>query len=297
MGDLPAGAQRAEVTVPRDLHGERLDRAAPALVEGLSRTRSRSVIAMGGVYIGSKRCHVASRKVRAGDCLTVVWHPRVVKPVVLPLDVILSDDDVVVVCKPAGQHVQGTPLGDAGTLVRDLEKSFGPSTRLMHRLDADASGLLVAARHRGASQKLDPQFRRHSIERAYLAACAGKPPEGPCTRDLVAADGRMRPAQDGESGSSAHTDIAIVGGTDTTSLVEARLHTGRTHQIRVHLMSLGSPILGDKLYGGPSRQRLCLHAWKIGFDHPTTGERMVFERLPDREYWSAAGVAAWNPST
>ena len=178
--------------------GERLDKALPALADGLSRTLARKVIAMGGVYIGHERCKVASRKVWPGDCLTATWHPDVLSPPRFELNVVHEDARVIVVDKPPRQHVQGTAQGDVGTLTRMLQRQFGDDVQLAHRLDAPASGLVIAGRDAEATAKLMACFRVHDVTRAYLAAVSGSPEPGPCRLPLARDGRRMRIAQSSE---------------------------------------------------------------------------------------------------
>lgn len=296
LGAQGAGARRVAVVVPPALAGQRLDKALAALVDDVSRGKARKLIGAGAVYLGEQRCRVASRAVEAGDHLLATWHHAVEARSAAPLRVLYEDDDIVVVSKPAGQHVQGTELGDAGTLTRALQKRYGDDVRLMHRIDAGASGVLVAARHKKASGALTPQFREHTIGRRYLAITDSRPPDGPCERPLVK-DGRtMRVARDSEDGLAARTEVLVLRSqTDQPTgpvLVEARLFTGRTHQIRVHLTSLGAPIVGDRRYGGRAAVRMCLHAVELDLQHPADGRGMHFEDAPGPDFWAAGGLEA-----
>jgi 23S rRNA pseudouridine1911/1915/1917 synthase len=287
------GAERGEARVPEELDGERLDRALAALIPGLSRTQARRVIALGGAWIGTERIHVASRTVRRGDRLTATWHDAVREAPSWPLSVVYQDPCVVVVDKPSGQLSQASELGDEGSLARELGRRYGPAIRLMHRLDAGASGLLVAARDPEASAALTPQMRDHTIERSYVCWAGARPPVGPCEIPLLREGRRMRVAAAGEPGIPARTDFEVLPGPPARPgavLVGATLHTGRTHQIRVHLASLGAPILGDRVYGGPDAARLCLHATRLAFAHPSDGRRICFEASPPPDFWAAAGA-------
>ena len=181
LKDPGAGAIRHQVVVPFELSGERLDRALATLIDDVSRTLARKVIGMGAVYIGKKRCRVASRTVTAGDRLTATWHPQILQPKSFKLRILHSDEHVVVLAKPAGQIVAGTELGDAGSLQLALEKRFDNKTKLMHRLDMAASGLMLAARTKRATRVLTPQFREHTIGRKYLAITERAVEDGSCT--------------------------------------------------------------------------------------------------------------------
>lgn len=289
LGPPAAGAERRQVVVPADKEGERLDRALSQLIPDLSRTLARKVIGMGSVYVGKQRVRVASRPVMARDVLTATWHPSVLKPARFPLDVLYADEDVVVVSKPAGQLVAGTELGDAGSLQLALERKFGTHIRLMHRLDMGASGLLLAALTKQASRYLTPQFREHTIERRYLAITSHAPAQGLCDQSLRKEKRRVVLAGD-RPGMTARTHFKVLADEGELALVQATLETGRTHQIRVHLQSLGCSIVGDKLYEGLQSPRLCLHAALLAFTHPSSRKRMTFASPPAQEFFEKGGI-------
>jgi 23S rRNA pseudouridine1911/1915/1917 synthase len=291
LKDPAAGAIRHQVIVPPELAGERLDRALPALVVDMSRTLARKVIGMGAVYIGKKRCRVSSRPVNAGDRLTATWHAHVLKPRTYKLNILHSDEHVVVLSKPAGQIVAGTELGDAGSLQLALERQFDDRTKLMHRLDMGASGLMVAARTKRATRVLTPQFREHTIGRRYLAITERSVQEGSCTFKLRK-DRRRVVLAGKREGMEARTDFSLVASEGERALLEATLYTGRTHQIRVHLQGLGAPIVGDQSYGGLNADRLCLHAALLEFNHPMGGKRLSFVQPPSTDFFRAGNLNA-----
>jgi RluA family pseudouridine synthase len=237
--------------------------------------------------VGKRRVRMASFTLRAGDVLAATWHPDILEPERFELDIVHSDADLVVIDKPSGQLSQGSELGDVGSLIHALERRFGRDVRLMHRLDKGASGLLVAGLNPAATAALTPQFRDHTLERRYVALVAGHPPAGPCETPLVIAGRTVRVARPGEDGLPARSDIAVLETRETPAgpraLIEVRLHTGRTHQIRVHLASLGAPLVGDPLYGGPEAPRLALHARVLGLVHPD-GTTRRWERPPGPDF-------------
>ncbi len=283
-----AGARRASFVVPPELAGTRLDKALAAGIDGLSRAVARKVIGMGGVYLGNLRCRVASKPVEAGDALTVTWHPEVLTPERFPLAIVHEDARLVVVDKPAQQLSFGSELGDVGSLAYALARRFGPEAALMHRLDKPASGLLLVARDADAAAHMTPQVREHTMSRRYFAIAAGAPVPGWCEAPLVK-DGRsVRPARPGEDGMPARSLVEVVDAAGGFTLVQVTLETGRTHQIRVHLASLGAPLVGDRLYGGPPAPRVCLHAAHLGFVHPD-GRALAFDAAPPADFWTAAG--------
>jgi len=286
-----AGAQRASFVVSAELAGTRLDKALAAGVDGMSRATARKVIGMGAGYLGTQRCRVASKPVEVGDALTVTWHPDVLTPQRFELKVVHEDARVVVVDKPAHQLSYGSELGDVGSLSYALSRRYGAEATLMHRLDKPASGLLVVARDAGATAALTPQVREHRMSRSYLAIAAGVPTPGWCETPLVKDGRKVRPAGPGEDGMPARSHVEILREDGGASLVRVTLETGRTHQIRVHMMSLGAPLVGDRMYGGPSASRVCLHAAHLGFTHPD-GRALSFDSAPHADFWEAAG---WRP--
>ena len=283
--------------VPEALAGERLDKALAALLPDMTRHLARKVIGMGAVFVGPRRVRRASEPVRAGDVLQATWHPEVLAPEKYELVILHEDDDVVVVDKPSGQMSQGSELGDVGTLIHALMRRYGHDIRLMHRLDKGASGVMVAGRNPDATAALTPQFREHTIERRYLAVTLGVPPDGDCDVAIVQERRLVRAAHPGEKGQHAKSVVQVVRtfASPTTgtprALVAVKLHTGRTHQIRIHLESLGAPILGDDEHGGPHAERLCLHAEVLGFVHPR-GHALRFERPLPPDFVSASGLPA-----
>ena len=286
-----AGARRVQVVVPFELSGERLDRAMAKLITEMSRTLARKIIGMGAVYIGKKRCRVASRTVTAGDRLTATWHPQVLQPKSFKLQVLHADEHVVVLVKPAGQIVAGTELGDAGSLQLALSRRFDEKTKLMHRLDMGASGVMLAARTKRATRLLTPQFREHTIGRKYVAITERPVPDGSCTLKLRKDKRRVVLAGDRE-GMVARTDFRTLEQEGGRALIEATLYTGRTHQIRVHLQGLGAAIIGDATYGGLMADRLCLHAAYLEFNHPKSGRRLSFQSPPSETFFQAGSLSS-----
>lgn len=185
-----------------------------------------------------------------------------------------ADDHVIVADKPAGLVTAPTPESDRGDLLDQLAQRYG-EVYLVHRIDLPTSGLLVFARTRAANKLLGDAFVRHDVDREYRAVAIGQ----------VAAQTVDRPIQ----GKRAVTHVGVVEALAGATLVSARLETGRSHQIRIHLAGLGHPLAGDQQHGGeasrtftPRAPRLALHAAVLGFTHPATGERVRFERaLPD----------------
>jgi RluA family pseudouridine synthase len=291
LGEVANGEQRAGFDVPGELAGERIDKVIAACVEQLSRGRARKLLELGAVFHGKHRCRVASRAVHMGDRITVTWRDGSDAVQETDLELLFEDDHIAVIHKPSGQHTQGTALGDSGTVVRLAQRRFGGAAQVAHRLDAPTSGLLLISKTLEAAEALRPLVSEHALDRRYLAVCAGTPPDGLCDRRLMRR-GRRTVLADAEEGKDARTWFEVLRSEGALSLVHARLETGRTHQVRVHLQSLSCPILGDRLYEGAEADRLALHAWKLGLDHPFTGERHDWRCDPDERFWVSAG---WEP--
>jgi len=262
-------------TVAADEAGLRLDQVVPKRVAGLSRRKARAVIDEGGVFVDKTRVKVAGRTVRAGQVVEVNIGGAVERSEPPPVPrIVFSDDHVIIADKPAGLVTAPTPESDRGDLLDQLAHQFG-EVYLVHRLDLPTSGLLVFARTRAANKVLGDAFKVHDVDREYRAVVAG----------AIAAQTIDRPVD----GKRAVTHVGVIEPLADATLVSARLETGRTHQIRVHLAGLGHPVLGDTHHGGerartfvPRCPRLALHAAVLGFAHPATRERVRFESpLPD----------------
>ncbi|HEX8112895.1 MAG TPA: RluA family pseudouridine synthase [Kofleriaceae bacterium] len=266
--------------VAADEAGLRLDQVVPRHVAGLSRRQARAVIDLGGVFVDRARVKVAGRPVRAGQVIEVHVGGALDRDRPPPEPgIVFVDDHVIVADKPAGLVTAPTPESDRGDLLDQLARRHG-EVYLVHRLDLPTSGLLVFARTREANKRLGEAFARHDVDREYRAVAVGD--VAPQTLD--------RPIQ----GKRAVTHIGAIEHLAGATLVSARLETGRSHQIRIHLAGIGHPVAGDHQHGGetartfvPRAPRLALHAAVLGFTHPATGQRVRFERaLPD-------DLAAW----
>ena len=292
--------------------GQRLDRFLAAALDGFSRSRVQALIEGGFVRVDGVPLK-ARHAVRAGETIVVeVPAARPAETVAqdIPLRILHEDDDIAVLDKAAGMVVHPAAGNPDGTLVNALLHRFGGLSTIggverpgiVHRLDKDTSGLLVVARNDQAHQSLARQFSGREVGKFYLAVAHGVPAQ---------AAGRIRTwigrhpvnrqkravLPEGE-GKPAATDFRVLarldeGTTSATSLVLCRLHTGRTHQIRVHLHHLGHPIVGDPVYGGtrrpPPAPRLLLHAWHLEFRHPRDGRAMTFTAPPPADF------APWCP--
>ena len=296
-------------TIPPELAGERLDRAAVQLWPDLSRSRLRALIENGDLT--GERPLTPSTGMRAGEGLSLRVPPPVparLEPQSIPLAILYEDEAVLVVDKPAGLVVHPAPGHPDNTLVNAVLAHCGDSLTgvggerrpgIVHRLDKDTSGVMVVAKTQAAHAHLVEQFAVHSIERAYVAIVAGTPPVAAGTIDLpigrhpgdrkrMAVVARGRPAR-------THFRVERYFGQAAAEL-RCSLETGRTHQIRVHLSHSGLPILGDPVYMNMSSARRAtlkpaepaikalgrqaLHAAVLGFTHPLTGELVRFESEP-----------------
>ncbi len=259
--------------------GLRLDQVIPKHVAGLSRRKARAVIDAGGVFVDRTRTKVASRFVKPGQAIEVNLGSESRTEAPPTPTIVFSDPHVIIADKPVGLVTAPTPESDRGDLLDQLKTQFG-EVYLVHRIDLPTSGLLVFARTRDANKVLGDAFAEHRIEREYRAVAIGD----------VAAQTIDRPIE----GRRAVTHVEPLEKLAGATLIAARLETGRTHQIRIHLAGLGHPLAGDREHGGersrtflPRPPRLALHAAVLGFVHPATGQPMRFESpLP-------AELAAW----
>ncbi len=290
----PTGARR--VPVPDGLDGERLD-AALARMFGLSRTQAQDLVGNGAVLVSGSPA-AKSDRVRAGDWVDVTLPPPPVQPLANPepvpgLGILYEDADIVVVDKPVGVAVHPTPGWTGPTVLQGLlaaghtVATSGAAERqgIVHRLDAGTTGVMVIAKSDHAYSVLKQAFRDREVDKRYHALVQGHPDPLRGTIDAPIArhpsgDGRFAVVSDGRP-SVTHYDT--LEAFRAASLLEVRLETGRTHQIRVHMTAVRHPCVGDRLYGadpvlakrlGLSRQ--WLHAVRLGFAHPADGRHVEF---------------------
>lgn len=192
------------------------------------------------------------------------------------MNTLFVDDWILVVDKPHGQHVQPTPEGGEGTLLVEAQREYGSDVRLVHRLDRDASGLLVLARHGESASALSLALRKHAIERVYRAVVSVPLPLGTAATvdvPLRWAGGRTRVDP---HGTAAVTHYEVIEQAENGTVLRVQLETGRMHQIRVHLAHALGPIVGDRKYGGAPSTHLHLRAVHLAFAHPSTGKPVKF---------------------
>jgi 23S rRNA pseudouridine1911/1915/1917 synthase len=306
--------------------GRRLDLFVAQSVPELSRTRIQELIRDGHIRVDGKIAAVAHR-MAAGETIEVEAIPRPAleaAPEDLPLELLHVDDDFVIVNKPAGMVVHAGAGHSSGTLVNALLHRLGKLSSaggalrpgIVHRLDRDTSGAMVVARNDKAHENLSEQFRSRNVRKIYAALVHGKMPRDsgsitlPISRD---SHRRTRMTARATKGRHARTDWRAIARLDRFTLVEATLHTGRTHQIRAHFAAIGHPVVGDTLYGAPREVRAgarkfpplarnFLHAARIGFAHPSSGTwvevraplpvelRVYFDQLGSSLGWRAAEI-------
>lgn len=285
------------------LQGERIDKALSVLVDSVSRSFVQKLIREGAVFVGEKPVK-ANYRLRIDDVVCFEL-PENEEPDILPEDIPLSilyeDEDILVVDKPKGMVVHPAAGHYSGTLVNAVMYHCGNSLSgingvmrpgIVHRIDRDTTGSLVICKNDMAHRALAEQFKVHSITRKYRAICMGvlKEDRGtihkPLARDPKDRK-RMAVTTEG-NGKDAVTHYRVLERFKNHTYIECELETGRTHQIRVHMASIGHPLLGDEVYGsGKNAYHLegqTLHAWKLGFLHPRTQEYVEFD-APLPEYF------------
>ena len=291
------------LVVPKEAAGTRFDLFLAERLRQFSRSRIQQFIRSGAATLKGKQARPRDF-VRAGDDVRLL-EPPVEKidhqPEEIPLDVLFEDDDLVVLNKPAGLVIHPGAGHQKHTLVNALLShchnlsGIGGKERpgIVHRLDKETSGCLVVAKNDATHHGLSAQFAERTVEKIYLALASGKLRRNTGSID---ADIGRHPVQrkkmtaSSVRGRSAKTEYRVLRDGPTASLIECRLHSGRTHQIRVHFHHIGHPILGDKIYGpkaGKIFLRQMLHAWKLGFKHPRTGEALRFEASIPADFTSA----------
>jgi len=307
--------------------GVRLDRVLATHATALSRTRLKALILAGRVAVGGRTIRDPGHRVNAGDRLTLAVPPpeeAAPRAEPIPLAIVHEDDDLIVIDKPEGLVVHPAAGNRGGTLVNALIAHCGASLSgiggvkrpgIVHRLDKDTTGLMAIAKNDRAHRALAAQFADHGrsgpLERGYLAFVWGVPdrPRGTIDKPLgrhPQARERMAVRAGGRTAVTHWEVLERYDGADgkpVASLIDCRLETGRTHQIRVHLAAIGHPLLGDRVYGagyrtkaarlGPEAQaalqdleRQALHAYLLGVEHPITGQHLVFRSVlpPDLDF-------------
>jgi len=284
------------ILIEEESEGARLDKALSFALPDISRTYIQKLIEMGMIVLNGETTFSKKIPLKAGDRLTVILpepEDLNVEAEDLPLAIIYEDEQVLVVDKEKGMVVHPAPGNFQGTLVngilfhcRGKLSTINGTIRpgIVHRIDKDTSGLLMVAKTDSAHRSLAAQLAEHSITRGYLAIVHGNLVQdkgridAPIGRDPA---NRLRQKVTDRGGKQAVTNYTVLERFGRFTLVEARLETGRTHQIRVHMAHIGHPLLGDYVYG-PKKNPYgvdgqMLHAYLLGFTHPETGERLEFK--------------------
>lgn len=289
-------------TLISDKSNIRIDTYLPDVMDNMSRSYIQKLISEGRVTVNGKLVK-AKYKINDKDEI-VIEIPEAVtyeaKAQDIPLDILYEDDQIIVVNKARGMVVHPAPGNYDGTLVNALLyhcdgrlSSINGVERpgIVHRIDKDTTGILVIAKTDNAHRFLGRKFAKHDIEREYTAVVRGVVSENGARIDAPVgrhpAD-RKKMAVNTRNGKHAVTHFTVEKRFRKATLIKARLETGRTHQIRVHMSYIGHPVIGDKVYGGDGKgysiKGQALHAGRLGFLHPSTGEKMVFEAKPPEDF-------------
>ena len=285
---------RASVVDARH-HGQRLDKVLADTITEFSRSYLQQLIEQGAVERNGAALSKPSARLKAGDQIVVALRPTAqslaFKPEKMALDVVFEDAHLLVIHKPAGLVVHPAPGNWSGTLLNGLLAwdpglSDLPRAGIVHRLDKDTSGLMLVARSRASMDALVRMIAQRSVKRQYLAL-AHRPWTGPSPREVHLAIGRdptnrlrMAVVDSQRSGAKdARTTVELLANTQAGCLVRCSLHTGRTHQIRVHMAAIGHPLVSDAVYGGAAGlglKRQALHAFRLALPHPVLGQMLEF---------------------
>ncbi len=274
-----------------DEPGTRLDKYISQKCSELSRTYIQKLISDGHITVNDHTAK-AGLKLNIGDRLNLTIPsatPSILLPEAIPLNIIYEDDDLLAIDKPAGLAVHPAPGHPSHTLVNailshlptlpDTDDSLRPG--IVHRLDKDTSGVILVAKNRQAQANLIDQFKTHSVIKAYLVLVKGHlTPESGIIEAPIGRDPRNRKRMAVVTkGREARTQYNVVKYVGNYTLLEVKPETGRTHQIRVHFSAIGYPVVGDKVYGvkSPDLSRQFLHACRLGFKLPSTGQYVEFE--------------------
>ena len=304
----PEGEEAPEVrqrVLDGEAHGMRLDKVLVTLAPEFSRTHLQTLIERGLVQVEGQVCRLSSRRLQAGQAVTVALAPteqaQAFKPQPMDLQIVYEDEHLMVLDKPAGLVVHPAPGHWSGTLLNGLLAHHNraaelPRAGIVHRLDKDTTGLMVVAKSAAAQQGLTAAIAARTVRRIYWALAHGTPDaavqtvDAPIGRDPLT---RVRMAVV-RGGRPSQTTVEVLGSdAQGHAALQCTLHTGRTHQIRVHMAHLGHPLVGDALYGGKAwgtMHRQALHARHLALEHPVTGQPMAWSRPLPMDL-----AAAWPP--
>ncbi len=303
--DPGSGIERRASQVTAALHGQRIDKVLVSLAPEFSRNHLQALLHAGHVWLDGVLARTAARRVQAGQQLAVELVPtaesRAYVPQAMALQVLFEDEHLLVLDKPAGLVVHPAPGNWSGTLLNGLLAHHSlaatlPRAGIVHRLDKDTSGVMMVGKSLAAVTALSRAVAAREVKRRYLALVQGAVAQDAFSVEApIGRDARLRVRMAvvgvGAGGRAARTDVVCLARRHGISALSCTLHTGRTHQIRVHLMSLGHPLVADALYGGAPAQglrRQALHATELGLLHPLTNEALNFRAAPPPDF-----AAAW----
>lgn len=292
-----------EITVEQNVDNKRLDKFISEIEEDLSRTTIQRLIEEEKVLVNEQKVKTSYKPI-SGDKIRIIVEQRPkleLKAQKIPVQIMYEDKDIVVVNKPKGMVVHPANGNYDGTLVNALlgmyedksdwsfsedEENFRPG--IVHRLDKDTSGLLIVAKNDVALMKMSKEIQERKVTKKYIALVKGNVPDDEATIDLPIARStkdRKKMAVD-EKGKNAVTYFKVLKRYDRYTLLELKIATGRTHQIRVHMSYIGHPVVGDEVYSNGKNEfevkGQMLHAWKLEFIHPITGKKINLEApVPD----------------
>jgi 23S rRNA pseudouridine1911/1915/1917 synthase len=314
--DGALAAERRLCELPAEMHGWRADRAVARLIPEFSRSYLQQLMGDGAVLLRGEALRKPASRLKAGDLLTVELRPTpqaqafVAQP--MPLVVVFEDEHLLVIDKPAGLVVHPAAGHWSGTLLNGLLAHHAgavnlPRAGIVHRLDKDTSGLMLVGKSRQAVEALVRAIAAREVQREYLALAQGAW-RGPPVQEVDQTIGRdthnrlrmavLRP--DATSGKTARTTVTLLATQTQASLVACKLHTGRTHQIRVHMAWLGHSLVGDSLYGGRVQwgmARQALHAHRLRLAHPLSGAPLDFSRPPPPDLMAALAESGLHYNT
>ena len=317
MIEPPSHFKNLRFEIPESLSGERLDRAL-SLLTGKSRSETARLVSEGNVMVGGEPARMGSQRLGSGTVIEIAGVRAVERevhrdPEDVSFDVLHADRDVVVVNKPPGVvthrgsgHPQGTLADALGARYPEMTGVGEPDRPgIVHRLDRGTSGVLVCARSTLAYDSLVSQLAQRLVRRVYAALARGVAPSPTGTVDApIGRDPTKRTMMairaDGRPARTHYSVIETFARPTEASLLRCRLESGRTHQIRVHLASIGIPLLGDLAYGVPDPfgiGRPLLHAYELEFRHPADGSRMSFEAPIPEDFAAALGGFGFDPET